>query len=167
MEKEIVYLTKEGYGLMKQEFDQAKKILYEEIPEKLKASKSNGGDLRENKEYMFLQGEQQYYEREVRRISAILEAAEIIPDEDISAEEVGIGTSFILQDLGIKESGTFTLVSPVEIDLEKGKISLSSPVGKALLGKKKGDEIKVKLPWGTAHFKVIAINATRTSTDEE
>ena len=167
MEKEIVYLTKEGYDLMQRELDQAKKILYEEIPDKLKASKLNGGDLRENKEYMYLQGEQQYYEREVRRITAILEAAEIIPDEDISAEEIGIGTSFILQDLGIMESGTFTLVSPVEVDLEKGKISLSSPVGKALIGKRKGDEVKVTLPWGKTHFKVIAINATRSRTDEE
>jgi len=167
MEKEVIFLTKEGYALMQQELEQAKKTLYEEIPDKLKASKSNGGDLRENKEYMFLQGEQQYYKREVRRLSEIMEAAEIIPDEEISAEEIGIGTSFILHDLGIRESGTFTLVSPVEIDLEKGKISLSSPVGKALLGKKKGDEIKVKLPWGTAHFKVIAINAARPNSDEE
>jgi transcription elongation factor GreA len=166
MEKEKVYLTKEGYTLMQQELDQAKKILHEEIPDKLKASKLNGGDLRENKEYMYLQGEQQYYEREVRRITAVLESAEIIPDEEISAEEIGIGTSFILQDLGIMESGTFTLVSPVEIDLEKGKISIASPVGKALIGKRKGDEIKVDLPWGMSHFKVIAINAPRPTADE-
>ena len=167
MEKESVYMTKEGYALMEKELAQAKKILYEEIPEKLKASKLNGGDLRENKEYMYLQGEQQYYEREVRRITAILEAAEIIPDKEISAEEIGIGTSFILQDLGIMESGTFTVVSPVEVDLEKGKISIASPVGKALIGKRKGDEIKVDLPWGPARFKVIAINKQRPSTDEE
>jgi len=166
MEKEKVYLTKEGYTLMQQELDQAKKILHEEIPDKLKASKLNGGDLRENKEYMYLQGEQQYYEREVRRITAVLESAEIIPDEEISAEEIGIGTSFILQDLGIMESGTFTVVSPVEIDLEKGKISIASPVGKALIGKRKGDEIKVNLPWGTAHFKVIVINAPKPTADE-
>ena len=65
------------------------------------------------------------------------------------------------------ESGTFTLVSPVEVDLEKGKISLSSPVGKALIGRREGDEIKVDLPWGKARFKVIAINATRFTPDEE
>lgn len=167
MEKDTVRLTKEGYALMQRELEQAKKILYEEIPDKLKASKINGGDLRENKEYMYLQGEQQYYEREVRRITAIMEAAEIIPDEEISAEEIGIGTSFILQDLGIMESGTFALVSPVEVDLEKGKISISSPVGKALIGKRKGDEVKVNLPWGMTRFKVIAINPPRPTIDEE
>ncbi|MCK4392229.1 GreA/GreB family elongation factor [Candidatus Bipolaricaulota bacterium] len=158
MNKEKVFLTKEGNALMQQELEHAKKILYEEIPEKLKASKLNGGDLRENKEYIYLQSEQQYYEREVQRITSILERAEIIPDEEISAEEIGIGSSFILQDLDIMESGTFSLVSPVEVDLEKGKISIVSPVGKALLGKAEGDEVKVDLPSGATHFRVIAIN---------
>lgn len=158
MNKEKVFLTKEGYALMQQELEHAKKILYEEIPEKLKASKLNGGDLRENKEYIYLQSEQQYYEREVHRLTSILERAEIIPDEEISAEEIGIGSSFILQDLDIMESGTFSLVSPVEVDLEKGKISIVSPVGKVLLGKAEGDEVKVDLPSGTTRFRVIAIN---------
>ena len=158
MNKEKVFLTKDGYALMQQELSQAKKILYEEIPEKLKTSKINGGDLRENKEYMYLQGEQQYYEREVRRLASVLESAEVIPDEEISDEEIGIGSSFILQDLEIMESGTFSLVSPVEVDLEKGKISLASPVGKALIGKREGDEVTLELPAGRVRFRVITIN---------
>ena len=143
---------------MQTELELAKKILYEEIPEKLKASKINGGDLRENKEYMYLQSEQQYYEREVRRLTSIMEAAEIIPDEEISGEEIGIGSGFILQDVEIRESGTFTLVSPAEVDLENNKISIASPVGTALIGKREGDDVKVDLPWGTTHFRVITIN---------
>ncbi len=158
MNKETIFLTKEGHELMQKELELAKKILYEEIPEKLKASKINGGDLRENKEYMYLQSEQQYYEREVRRLTSIIEAAQILPDEEISGEEIGIGSSFILQDLEIMESGTFTLVSPAEVDLDKGKISIASPVGTALVGKREGEETKVDLPWGTTHFRVIAIN---------
>ncbi len=161
MEKEVIYLTKSGYELMQKELEHAKKILYEEIPEKLKASKISGGDLRENKEYMYLQSEQQYYEREVRRLTSILEAAQIIPEEEIAADEIGIGSSFILQDMEIMESGNFTLVSPAEVDLENGKISIASPVGKALIGKHEGDEIKVELPWGTTHFRVIAINKNK------
>jgi len=158
MGKEAIYLTEEGYALMKQELEHAQKILYEEIPEKLKASKLNGGDLRENKEYMYLQSQQQYYEREVRRLTSILESAEILPEEDISKDEIGIGSSFILQDMTIMESGTFTLVSRPEVDLEKGKISVESPVGRLLLGKKEGDEVKAELPWGEAKFRVITIN---------
>ena len=157
MNKETIRLTKGGYELMQQELDHTKKILYEEIPEKLKASKINGGDLRENKEYMYLQSEQQYYEREVRRLTSVLEASEIIPDEEISSDVIGIGSSFILQDFEFMESGSFSLVSSAEVDLEKGKISIESPVGAALVGKKEGDEVVVDLPRGTAHFRVIAI----------
>jgi transcription elongation factor GreA len=156
--KEAIYLTKEGYDLMRQELDNVEKILYEEIPEKLKASKLNGGDLRENKEYMYLQSQQQYYEREVRRLTSVLESAEILPEEDISKDQIGIGSRFILQDLTMMESGEFTLVSAPEVDLEKGKISVSSPVGRILLGKKEGDEVSANLPWGKSKFRVIAIN---------
>jgi len=158
MNKEVIYLTKEGYDLMRQELDNVEKVLYEEIPEKLKASKLNGGDLRENKEYMYLQSQQQYYELEFRRLTSVLEASEILPEEDIAKDQIGIGSRFILQDLTIKESGTFTLVSSPEVDLEKGKISISSPVGRLLLGKKEGDAVLAELPWGTSQFRVIAIN---------
>jgi len=158
MNKETIFLTKQGYKLMSQEMEQAQKILYEEIPEKLKASKMNGGDLRENKEYMYLQSQQQYYEREVRRLTSILEVAEILPEDQISKDEIGIGSSFILQDLMKKESGTFVLVSAAEVDLDKGKISVASPVGKLLLGKREGDEVTAELPWGKGKFRVIAIN---------
>ncbi len=158
MNQEVVYLTKEGNALMQQELERAEKILYEEIPEKLKASKLNGGDLRENKEYMYLQSQQEYYEREVRRLQSILEKAEILPDEAISKDVIGLGTRFILQDLTLKESGSFTLVSPAEVDLDNGKISVASPVGRLLLGRKEGDQVTAKLPWGTSRFRVIAIN---------
>ena len=158
MNKETIFLTKQGHELMRQEMEQAQKILYEEIPEKLKASKMNGGDLRENKEYMYLQSQQQYYEREVRRLTSVLEVAEILPEDQISKDEIGIGSSFILLDLTQKESGTFALVSAAEVDLDKGKISIASPVGKLLLGKREGDEVTAELPWGKGKFRVIAIN---------
>ena len=158
MNKETIFLTKQGHELMRQEMEHAQKILYEEIPEKLKASKMNGGDLRENKEYMYLQSQQQYYEREVRRLTSVLEVAEILPEDQISKDEIGIGSSFILQDLTRKESGNFTMVSAVEVDLENGKISVASPAGKQLLGKREGAQVTVELPWGKSKFRVIAIN---------
>ncbi len=158
MEKEVIFLTTGGHALMQEELDKAKKILYEEIPEKLKASKMNGGDLRENKEYIYLQSEQQYYEREVHRLTTVLDSAEIIPEEEISKDEIGVGTKFILQDMEDTESGTFRLVSSAEVDLENGKISVDSPAGQALIGKREGQKIKVNAPGGSFHFRVIAIN---------
>ena len=161
MVSETVFLTEEGFKRMQQELEQANRILYETLPQKLKHSKLSGGDLRENKEYIYLQSEQQYYEREVRRLTAVLEAAEIIPEDEISGEEIVIGSSFILQDLVSVESGSFTLVSTAEVDLEKGKISVASPVGSALLGRRKGDELSVELPGGTVRFVVLAIKKER------
>jgi len=158
MNQEVIYLTKEGHALIQQEHERAEKTLYEEIPEKLKASKLNGGDLRENKEYMYLQSQQEYYEREVRRLTSILERAEILSDDAIAKDVIGLGTRFILQDLTQKESGSFTLVSPAEVDLENGKISVASPVGRLLLGKKEGDHVTAKFPWGASRFRVIALN---------
>jgi transcription elongation factor GreA len=158
MNEETVFLTKQGYRLMHEELEQDKKRLYEEIPDKLKAAKLNGGNLRENKEYMYLQSQQQYYEREVHRLTSVLERAEIIADEDISPEKISVGSSFILQDLGKMESGTFTLVSTAEVDLERGKISVDSPVGKALVGHREGEEISVELSSGLRRFRIIAIN---------
>ncbi len=157
MEKERISLTKEGHALMQEELEKARKILYEEIPEKLKASKMNGGDLRENKEYIYLQSEQQYYEREVHRLTNILDSAEIIPADQIAKDTIGVGSKFILRDMEDKESGTFSLVSSAEVDLENGKISVDSPVGKALIGKREGQRIKVDAPGGAFHFRVIAI----------
>jgi transcription elongation factor GreA len=107
---------------------------------------------------MYLQSQQQYYEREVRRLTSVLEVAEILPEDQISKDEIGIGSSFILQDLKLKESGSFTLVSAAEVDLESGKISMASPAGKELLGKREGAEVTVDLPWGMSKFRVIAIN---------
>ena len=161
MVSETVFLTEEGFKRMQQELEQANQILYEALPQKLKHSKLSGGDLRENKEYIYLQSEQQYYEREVRRLTAVLEAAEIIPEDEISGEEIVIGSSFILQDLGSVESGSFTLVSTAEVDLEKGRISVASPVGSALLGRRKGDELSVELPGSTVRFVVLAIKKER------
>ncbi|TSA51147.1 hypothetical protein D4R47_01035 [archaeon] len=161
MVSETIFLTEEGYKRMQQELEQANQTLYEELPQKLKHSKLSGGDLRENKEYIYLQSEQQYYEREVRRLTGVLEAAEIIPEDEISGEEIVIGSSFILQDLGSVESGSFTLVSTAEVDLEKGRISVASPVGGALLGRRKGDELSVELPGGAVRFVVLAIKKER------
>jgi len=161
MVNETIFLTEEGYKRMQQELEQANQTLYEELPQKLKHSKLSGGDLRENKEYIYLQSEQQYYEREVRRLTAVLEAAEIIPEDEISGEEIVIGSSFILQDLDSVESGSFTLVSTAEVDLEEGRISVASPVGGALLGRRKGDELSVELPGGAVRFVVLAIKKER------
>ncbi len=154
---EEILLTKEGYELKKKQLEEYRHILYEEIPKRLKMAKEHGGELRENKEYLDVQAEKEYYEAEVRRLEELLERAKIIDEESISTKTVGIGNRVTLKDLETGEQITFELVSPAEVDLEANKVSTESPLGKALLGHKRGEVVEVELPGRTVRYKILGI----------
>jgi transcription elongation factor GreA len=88
MTEEIV-LTPEGYELKKKKLEEYRRILYEELPKKLKLAKEHGAELRENKEYLDIKREQDYYEAEVRRLEELLEKAVILDESQISTKAVG------------------------------------------------------------------------------
>lgn len=155
--QEEVLLTKEGYELKKRQLEEYRRILHEEIPRRLKTAKEHGGELRENKEYLDIQSEKDFYESEVRRLEDLLDRAQIIDEESISTKTVGIGTRVTLKDLEKGDQVTFELVSPAEADLESNKISTNSPLGKALKGQRRGAEIELETPRGTLHFRIVGI----------
>lgn len=154
---EEILLTPEGYELKKKKLEEYKKILYEEIPKRLKQATLHGGELRENKEYLDVKRDQEFYDTEVRRLQELLEKAEIIDEKSISAKFIGIGSHVLLKDIKRGETETFQLVSPVETDLEHGKISIESPLGKALIGRKRGEEITVETPSGVTKYRILGI----------
>ncbi len=156
MAQEIL-LTREGYERKKAELEKQEKILYQEIPEKLRLAKEHGGDLRENKEYVYLKEEQEFVEQEVRRLRELLENARIISEEEMSSDEVGIGTIVHLEDMGTKELATYKLVSSAEVDLLNNQIGVDSPVGGALMGQGKGQTIVVQAPAGRLRYRVLGI----------
>jgi transcription elongation factor GreA len=156
MTEEIV-LTPEGYELKKKKLEEYRRILYEELPKKLKLAKEHGAELRENKEYLDIKREQDYYEAEVRRLEELLEKAVILDESQISTKAVGIGTRVTLKDLKTNRTETYELVSPAEADPEQNKISTESPVGRALMGQHKGAEIEVETPRGIVRYKILAI----------
>ncbi len=156
MPQEIL-LTKEGYERKKKELESLEHRLYVEIPERLKEAMSHGGDLRENKEYIYLTEEQEFIEREVRRLRELLENARIISEDEIRADQVDIGTRVILEDVETGEFETYTLVSPAEVDLLQNRIGIDSPVGQALMGHAKGDTIAVRAPAGKIKYRVLGI----------
>jgi transcription elongation factor GreA len=156
MAKEIL-LTKEGYERRKAELEALERRLYQEIPERLREAKEHGGDLRENKEYIHLQEEQEFIEREVTQLRELLENARIISEEEMSADQVGIGTKVILEDVEQGETNTYTLVSPAEVDLLENRIAIDSPVGTALMGLGKGRVIVVQAPAGKVRYRVLGI----------
>lgn len=156
MAQEIL-LTREGYERKKGELEKQERILYQEIPEKLRLAKEHGGDLRENKEYVYLKEEQEFVEHEVRRLRELLENARIISDEDIRSDEVGIGTTVLLEDVATKELTPYKLVSSAEVDLLNNQIGVDSPVGAALMGLSKGQSIVVQAPAGRLRYRILGI----------
>ena len=156
-ELEEIVLTKEGYELKKKELEEYRRILHEEIPQSLKVAKEHGGELRENKEFLDMQTEKEFYESEVRRLEELLDRAKVIDETSISTKTVGIGTRVTLKDMSRKGQVTYELVSQVEVDLEANKISVSSPLGKALVGHKRGEVIELETPKGKIRYSIMGI----------
>jgi len=156
-ELEEVLLTKEGYELKKKELEEYRRILHEEIPKRLKIAKEHGGELRENKEFLDIQAEKEFYEAEVRRLEELLDRAKIIDEASISTKIVGLGTRVTLKDLDRDQQVTYELVSPAEVDLEANRISIDSPLGQALKGHKRGEVIELEVPTGQVRYKILGI----------
>lgn len=154
---EEIVLTSEGYEKKKKKLEEYRKILYEELPKKLKLAKEHGAELRENKEYLDLRTEQDYYEAEVRRLEELLEKAVILDESQVDTKVVGLGLRVTLKDLKTNKTETFEMVSPAEADPEQNKISTESPVGRALMGQRKGAEVQVETPAGVLRYKIVNI----------
>ncbi|MBS3788092.1 GreA/GreB family elongation factor [Candidatus Bipolaricaulota bacterium] len=156
-DRETFFLTKEGHDAKVEKLKNLRHELYEELPEKLKEAKAHEGDLRENKEFMYLREKQDRLQAEVKRLENLLDKAEIIEQSDIRSDMVAIGTKVILQPKEGNGSETYTLVSPAEVDLEKNKISVDSPIGEALMGHQQGEEIVAETPSGDRRYKILGI----------
>lgn len=156
-DKETFFLTQEGHEAKVEKLKNLRHELYEELPEKLKEAKAHEGDLRENKEFMFLREKQDRLQAEVKRLENLLDKAEIIDQSDIRSDMVSIGTKVILQPKEGNGSETYTLVSSAEVDLEKNKISVDSPIGEALMGHQQGEEIVAETPSGKRRYKILGI----------
>ena len=138
-----VVLTREGYQLKTRELEEYRRILHEEIPQRIKAAKDHGGELRENKEFLDIQTEKEFYEAEVRQLEELLDHAKIIDEASISTKTVSLGSRVTIKELKSNEQMTLELVGQAEVNLEENKISTDSPLGKALLGRRRGDEFEL------------------------
>jgi transcription elongation factor GreA len=116
------------------------------------------GDLSENAEYDSAKQAQDVNEKRIAELEFKLSRGKIIDDVKISSDKVYIGAKVKLKDLDSKEDIDYMLVTEDEADFAQGKISITSPVGKALLGKKKGDIAQIKVPAGMLKYKVIKIS---------
>ncbi len=156
MNKPIMVLTRKGEQQLKEELTELKSVRRQEVAEKIKVALSFG-DLSENSEYDEAKNEQGLIESRIAEIEQTLAHAQVIDDEDISTEKVGIGTTVKFLDTDMGEELEFKMVGTKEADIDNGKMSDESPIGKAIMEHKVGDEVDVETPSGTFKVKILEI----------
>lgn len=154
MEENTTLLTKEGYKKLEEELAYLKGPRKMEVAERIKVAREFG-DLSENSEYDDAKNEQALLEAKIAETEAMIRNVKIV--DEISTNTVGIGTTVTLYDYEFEEEIEYKIVGTTEINIAEGKISLESPVGKALFGKKKDDEVEVEVPDGINKYKVLDI----------
>ena len=150
---ETNYVKKETFELMKQELHQLKSV---ERPAASKAiaEAREKGDLKENAEYDAAKEAQGMLEAKIKYLEGVIATARILDESNIDTSKVSILTKVTVTNLGTKKQMTYQIVSEKEADLKLSKISVTSPIGKGLLGKVIGDVAEVQVPAGMLKFKV-------------
>ncbi len=156
MNKPITVLTRKGEEKLKEELNELKSVRRREVAEKIKVALSFG-DLSENSEYDEAKNEQGMIESRIAEIEQTLAHAQIIDDDDISTEKVGIGTTVKILDMDMDEELEFKMVGTKEADINSGKMSDESPIGAAIMGHEVGETVEVETPSGVIGFKILEI----------
>lgn len=156
MEEKEVLLTQEGYDKLESELEYLRTEKRAEIAERIKVA-LGFGDLSENSEYDEAKNAQAQNEIKIAGLEAKLRYARIIDESEIDTKTVQVGNTVKVLDLEFNEEFEYTIVGSTEVDLSQNKISNESPIGAALLGAKKGQEVEFKIPAGTAKYKIISI----------
>ncbi len=152
-----VYLTRERVVELEKELRELKIKGRAEIAQKIAEARSYG-DLSENAEYDAAKEAQQHLELRIQKVEETLVRARIIESSDLPNDKVYILSVVKIKDSKTKESIEYRLVSPEEADFDKNKISVTSPIGKALMGKKAGDVVKIKVPAGFLEYTILEIS---------
>ncbi|HTH56169.1 MAG TPA: transcription elongation factor GreA [Cyclobacteriaceae bacterium] len=158
MSKKISYYTKEGLDKLTAELNTLKTKGRADIAKQI-AEARDKGDLSENAEYDAAKDAQGHLEAKIAKLEDLVGNARLIDETKIDTSAVSILSKVTIKNKKNGTSVTYTLVSEEEADLKAGKISTQSPIGKGLLGKKKGDVAKVKTPAGEMEFEIVNIGA--------
>ncbi len=157
MEQGIVYLKRSRLVELEEKLRSLKMNGRKSIAEKIAEARSHG-DLSENAEYDAAKEAQSHLELKIGKLENLLSRVKILEPDDIPDGEVFVLTDVKVKDINRDEIITYTLVSPDEADFEQDKISVISPLGKALMGKKVGDIVKVEVPASELEYKILEIN---------
>lgn len=153
---DVIYVTRDTLDLMKAEL-QRMKTVDRPAASRAIAEAREKGDLKENAEYDAAKEAQGLLEARIAKYESELAKARIIDSENIDTSKVSILTRVTITNLATKKSMTYQIVSEKEADLKAGKISVTSPIGKGLLGKKEGDIAEIQAPNGLIRFQIDKI----------
>jgi transcription elongation factor GreA len=153
----IVYLTRERLVELERELHELKLNGRAEMAQKIGEARSHG-DLSENAEYDAAKEAQQHLELRIAKLEQTLSRARIIDSKELPNDKVYILSKVKLKDMKSKETVDYTLVSPEEADFEKNKISVTSPLGRGLMGKTEGETVKIPVPAGMLEYKILEIS---------
>ena len=147
-------LTYEGLKKLEDELDELKVVKRKEVSQKIKEAREQG-DLSENAEYDAAKDEQRDIEARIEEIEKILKNAEVVVEEEVDTDTISIGCKIKILDCEFDEELEYKIVGSTEANSLKGFISNESPLGMALIGKKKDDIIEVESPSGMIQYKII------------
>jgi len=154
-EKEFL-LTQEGYDNLERELERLKTEVRYEIADRIKVA-LGFGDLSENSEYDEAKNAQATNEAKIAELEEKVKYARIIDESEIDTEVVQVGNIVKVHDMEFNEDIEYTIVGSTEVDIINNKISNESPIGKALLGKRKNNIVEVQAPAGIIKLKILAI----------
>lgn len=155
-EKEFI-LTQEGYDNLEKELERLKTVERYEIAERIKVA-LGFGDLSENSEYDEAKNAQAQNEIKIAELEEKIKYAKIIDESEVDLETVQVGNIVRVLDMEFNEEIEYTIVGSTEVDLSQNKISNESPLGAALLGKRKKDIVEVQAPAGVIKYKIIKLS---------
>lgn len=154
-EKETI-LTQEGLKRLEEELENLKSVKRREVAERIKIA-IGYGDISENSEYDDAKNEQAFIEGRILQLEKLLRNARIINNEEVDINTVNIGSKVTLKDLEFGDTVEYTIVGTAESDPFENKISNESPVGRSVLGQKKGATVEVSVPAGIIQYQIIDI----------
>lgn len=150
------FLTKEGFDKLQDELDYLRKVKRQEVADRLHEA-MEGGELIENAEYEAAKNEQAFVEGRIQELDLLLATARVIEDnKKKKADSIQVGSTVTIQEDGSDEE-TYTIVGAAEANPRQGMISNESPMGRALLNHRAGDDVQVETPDGAYSVRVVKI----------
>ena len=153
---EQIPVTKLGFERLEAELKNLKSVLRPAVIQAIAEAREHG-DLSENAEYHAAREQQSFIEGRIQELEAVTGRAQVIDPKTLGGSTVKFGATVTIVDVDTDEEETYQLVGDYESDTQNGKLSISAPVARALIGKAEGDTVKVKTPKGVAEYEILKV----------